>query len=250
MEPTYHRILGVCFFNGTAQKAVEIAMGGGLVVVPSAPVLLTMTEDSATCEALLHSDLAITDSGLMVLLWRLIKGERLQRVSGLEYLKLLLQEPSLREPGALFWVMPSVETMEKTLPWLNQVGFPTTPEDCYIAPRYGSGQIADPALLEIVNTRKPRHIIMAVGGGVQEKLAYYVKMGASYRPGLHCTGAAIGFLSGDQVRIPDWADYLYLGWLLRCLHTPGQFVPRYWKARKLVPLLLKYRERCPGKAGE
>ena len=250
VSDSYHRVLGVCFFNGPAQKAVEIGMRGGLVVVPSAPVLLTMAEDSSTCEALLHSDLAITDSGLMVLLWRLLKGERLQRVSGLEYLKLLLDEPSLRAPGALFWVMPSAETMERTLRWLNKEGFPTTPEDCYLAPRYGTGRVADPALLDIVNARKPAHIIMAIGGGVQEKLAYYLKMGAGYRPGLHCTGAAIGFLSGDQVRIPDWADRLFLGWFLRCLHTPGQFVPRYWRARKLVPLLFKYRERCPGKPGE
>ena len=151
----------------------------------------------------------------MVLLWRLVKRERLQRVSGLEYLKLLLDEPSLREPGALFWVMPSLDTMEKTLQWLKKAGYPTTGEDCYIAPRYGSGQVADPALLEIVNERKPAHIIMAIGGGVQEKLAYYLKMGACYRPALHCTGAAIGFLSGDQVRIPDWADRFFLGWLFR-----------------------------------
>ena len=245
-SPNYHQILGVRFFNGPGRIAVQIAMCGGLVVVPSAPVLLAMAEDPATCEALLQSDLAITDSGLMVLLWRLIKGVRLERVSGLEYLKLLLEERSLREPGALFWVMPSQETMEKTLAWLKKEGYPTTREDCYLAPRYGAGKIADPALLEIVNARKPAHIIMAIGGGVQEKLAYYLKTGAKYHPGLHCTGAAIGFLSGDQVRIPEWADHFYLGWLFRCLHTPGQFVPRYWRARKLIPLLLKFRERCPG----
>lgn len=249
-EPTYHQILGVRFFNGTAQKAVEIGMGGGLVVVPSAPVLLAMASDPSTCEALVHSDLAITDSGLMVLLWQWIKHERLQRVSGLEYLKLLLQEPALREPGALFWVMPSTDTMERTLAWLTKEGYPTTRDDCYLAPRYGAGAVADPALLAIVNERKPAHIIMAIGGGVQEKLAYYLKRGACYRPGLHCTGAAIGFLSGDQVRIPDWADYFFLGWLFRCLHTPGLYVPRYWKARMLIPLLLKYRERCPGKLAE
>ena len=248
-DPTYHQILGVRFFNGPAKKAVEIGMGGGLVVVPSAPVLLAMVNDSATCQALLNSDLSITDSGLMVLLWRFIKGERLQRVSGLEYLKLLLEERSLRERGAVFWVMPSTETREKTLQWLKKEGYPTTSEDCYLAPRYGSGPVADPELLEIINKKKPAHVIMAIGGGVQEKLANYLKMGADYRPGLHCTGAAIGFLSGDQVRIPDWADRFFLGWLFRCLHTPGLYVPRYWKARKLVPLLLKYRERCPGKAG-
>ena len=60
-DPTYHQILGVRFFNGPAKKAVEIGMGGGLVVVPSAPVLLAMVNDSATCQALLNSDLCQTD---------------------------------------------------------------------------------------------------------------------------------------------------------------------------------------------
>ena len=244
-DPSRCRILGIDFFTGPAQEAVAIGLCGGLVVVPSAPVLLAMADDPYTGEALLNCDLAITDSGLMVLLWRLLKHESLCRVSGLEYLKLLLAEPCLRAPGALFWVMPSIATMEKTLPWLQQQGFPITAEDCYIAPRYGKGRVSDPALLEIVNARKPVHIIMAIGGGVQEKLAYSLKVGACYRPGLHCTGAAIGFLTGDQAHIPDWADHLYLGWLLRCLNAPGQFVPRYWKARKLIPLLLKYREHSP-----
>jgi len=241
----YRQILGVRFFTGQAREAVAIGLSGGLVVVPSAPVLLAMADDPYTCEALLNSDFAITDSGLMVLLWRLMGHEKLPRVSGLEYLKLLLEEPALREPGATFWVMPSVATMEKTLPWLQSRGFPTTREDCYVAPRYGTGQVVDPDLLKIVNMRKPAHIIMAIGGGVQEKLAYYLKVGATYRPGLHCTGAAIGFLSGDQVRIPDWADRFFLGWFFRCLHAPGLFIPRYWNARKLIPLMLKYRERSP-----
>jgi UDP-N-acetyl-D-mannosaminuronic acid transferase (WecB/TagA/CpsF family) len=245
MNEPYRQILGVRFFVGDAKGAVELGLQGGLVVVPSAPVLLAMKEDASTAAALVCSDLAITDSGLMVLLWRLMRGEKLTRVSGLEYLKLLLEEHCLREPGALFWVMPSEATLEKSLCWLRQEGFPTTREDCYLAPFYGGGEIADPALLEIINTRKPAHIIMAVGGGVQEKLAHYLKKGAHYRPGIHCTGAAIGFLSGDQARIPDWADRYFLGWLMRCLQAPGRFIPRYWAARKLVALMLKYGERSP-----
>ena len=245
LESSYHQILGVQFFTGEPREAVAIGMRGGLVVVPSAPVLLAMASDPYTCEALLNCDLSITDSGLMVLLWRLIKRVRLRRISGLEYLRLLLEEPSLRAPRSVFWVMPSVDTMEKTLQWLEKQGYPTTRDDCYIAPRYSQGRVIDPELLEIINTRRPAHVIMAVGGGVQEKLAYYLKVGACYRPALHCTGAAIGFLSGDQVRIPDWADRFYLGWLFRCLHAPGRFIPRYWNARKLIPLLWKYRDRPP-----
>lgn len=244
-ENRYRQILGVRFFVGSAREAVELGLQGGLVVVPSAPVLLAMVDDPPTAAALLESDLAITDSGLMVLLWRAMRGEKITRVSGLEYLRLLLEERSLREPGALFWVMPSEATLETSLGYLRAQGFPTTRQDCYIAPFYGGGAVADPALLAIINARQPAHIIMAVGGGVQEKLAHYLKQGARYRPGIHCTGAAIGFLSGDQARIPDWADRYFLGWLMRCLQAPGRFIPRYWAARKLIALMLKYGERSP-----
>ena len=42
-----------------------------------------------------------------------------------------------------------------------------------------------------------------------------------------CTGAALAFLSGQQIRIPKWADKYYLGWLIRCMSDPLIFVPRY-----------------------
>jgi UDP-N-acetyl-D-mannosaminuronic acid transferase (WecB/TagA/CpsF family) len=104
-------------------------------------------------------------------------------------------------------------------------------------------------LLELINRRRPAHIVVGLGGGIQEKLGYYLKLNASYRPAIHCIGAAIGFLSGDQVPIPLWADYLILGWLFRCLSEPKKFFPRYWKARRLVPLMLKYQDRVPNPAG-
>jgi UDP-N-acetyl-D-mannosaminuronic acid transferase (WecB/TagA/CpsF family) len=64
-------------------------------------------------------------------------------------------------------------------------------------------------------------------------------------PSIHCIGAALGFLSGDQVNIPDWADRLFLGWLFRCLSQPAKFFPRYFKALRLLPLLLNNRENLP-----
>jgi UDP-N-acetyl-D-mannosaminuronic acid transferase (WecB/TagA/CpsF family) len=241
----FREILGIRFFAGTACEAVELASRGGLVVVPSAPVLLELVRDKATREALLGSDLALTDSGLMVLLWNWLKRDQIPRVSGLEYLKLLLDHPALCTPGATFWIMPGVETMEKSLAWLRTQGHATTRDDCYLAPRYPSGAITDPELLEIVRVKRPVHIIMAIGGGVQERLAWYLKWNLDYLPGIHCTGAAISFLTGDQVRIPMWADRWRLGWFFRCLSAPHRFVPRYWKARKLIRLLWKYKERLP-----
>ena len=79
-EENYRRILGIRFFTGSAAEAVAIALGGGLVVVPSAPVLVNAMDDPATQAALLDSDFAITDSGLMILLWSLLRRERIPRV--------------------------------------------------------------------------------------------------------------------------------------------------------------------------
>ena len=68
--------------------------------------------------------------------------------------------------------------------------------------------------------------IIAIGSGAQEKLGYYLRENLSYRPAIHCTGAALGFITGDQKAIPDWADRFYLGWLWRLVAQPRIFIPR------------------------
>jgi UDP-N-acetyl-D-mannosaminuronic acid transferase (WecB/TagA/CpsF family) len=85
---------------------------------------------------------------------------------------------------------------------------------------------------------------LTLGGGTQEQVGYYIKRNLDFRPAIHCIGAAIAFLSGDQVRIPEWADRLYLGWLFRCF-SKSSYVSRYWNARKLLPLILHYRDNLP-----
>ena len=245
----YRQILGLRFFVGSAAQAVEIGLEGGLIVAPAAPMLLALEDDPAHRAAVLGSDLLLTDSGLLVLLWKLMTGESITRVSGLEYLKLLLAQPPLREPHATLWVMPNAASMTLNLAWLQDQGLPVTEDDCYLAPAYDRAKITDPALLGILRQRRPRHVIMAIGGGVQEKLGADLLRQLDYRPAIHCTGAAIGFLSGDQVTIPMWADRLRLGWLFRCLDKPATFVPRYWASRKLLGLMIEYHGRLPEAAG-
>ncbi|MEO6786681.1 MAG: WecB/TagA/CpsF family glycosyltransferase [Chthoniobacteraceae bacterium] len=242
----YRQILGIRFFTGSAEEAVALGLRGGLVVVPSAPVLVAASEDAATQSALVESDLAITDSGLMILLWCILKWERIPRVSGFAYLKLLLQAPAVRAPGATLWVMPGEKSAQRTAEWLRAQGCAVTDEDCYIAPNYSGGALNDPALLALVRQRRPAHIIMAIGGGAQERLGHFLIKNAGYRPAIHCTGAAIGFLTGEQARIPAWADRFFLGWLFRCVQSPSRFIPRYVKAAKLFFLMLRWRATLPG----
>ncbi len=245
LDAKFRQILGIRFFIGSPAEAVQIGLRGGLVVVPAAPALVEMELDKAYRDALLGSDLAITDSGFMVLLWNLIKFERITRVSGLEYLKLLLAEAPLRRPGRTLWIMPTPKSRAKNIAWLNSRGLSVSESDCYLAPLYDHDNVVDPDLLKAIQAQRPDHVVIALGGGVQEKLGHYIKRNAGYNPGIHCIGAAIGFLSGDQVNIPDWADHFFLGWFFRCVSEPSKFLPRYWKARRLLPILLKYRENLP-----
>lgn len=241
----YRRILGVNFFVGDAPAAVRIGREGGLVVAPSAPGLVDLGRDREYRRALLGADLALTDSGLLVLLWNAMTFDRINRVSGLEYLRLLLANPEFYEPRAVFWVMPSEDAMRRNLRWLKANGYPTEANDCYVAPRYPKGPVSDERLVGLINERNPRHVIIGVGGGVQEKLGLYLKSQCAGRPAFHCIGAAIGFLTGDQVRIPDWADQKLLGWLFRCVSDPRRFVPRYARALELPLILWRYRTRMP-----
>jgi N-acetylglucosaminyldiphosphoundecaprenol N-acetyl-beta-D-mannosaminyltransferase len=240
----FRQILGVRFFVGGVQRAIDLLSEGGLLVVPAAPALKNLSRDHEYREALLQSDLAIADSGLMVMLWNFIQKDGIRRLSGLEYLVELLTRTEVREPGGTFWIMASEASAATNLEWLRKKGIEVLPEDVYIAPMYGAA-MEDQALLRTIRERRPQHIIVTIGGGTQERLGFYLKRNIYPLPAFHCIGAAIAFLSGDQVHIPMWADRFYLGWLFRCLSEPGRYVPRYWSARKLIGMMLRYRDQMP-----
>jgi len=243
-KASHRQILGINFYAGDVRGAIQRMSHGGLLVVPAAPALRELDRDASYREALENADLAITDSAFMVLLWNLLERDSLPRLSGLKYLHELLKTPDMRRPGNTFWIMAGPASAETNLNWLRSRGI-HVPHNCvYEAPLY-RGQINDPVLVDKINRVRPKQIVIALGGGVQERLGYYLKLRLDYLPGIHCIGAAIAFLSGDQVRIPLWADRFYLGWLFRCVSAPCRFIPRYWEARKLLPLLMRYRHRSP-----
>ena len=238
------QILGVRFFNGSASEAVEILQQGGLLVVPAAPALKNLPWDEDYREALLKADLVITDSAFMVLLWNFLERDSIRRLSGLEYLRELVKSSDFRRNGETFWVMASPASADKNVAWLQAQGLEVGKDDYYLAPHYRR-PIEDHELLAQLRKRRPKHVVVTIGGGTQELLGLYIKNNLDYPVAIHCIGAAIAFLSGDQVRIPDWADKLYLGWLFRCIADPQRYGPRYWDARHLLSLLAKYRERLP-----
>lgn len=239
------RVLGIDFFDGTVEEAVDwVSAHGGLVVAPAAPSMIALERDAAYRDAIAQADLAIADSGWMVNFWWWHKGERLTRISGLKFFKLLLERADARKAGNLFWVLPSEQALKKTLAWARAETIPLTADDLYVAPYYGE-RVEDEALLEKIRARRPHHIIIAIGGGMQDKLGSYLKRHCGYRPGIYCIGAAPGFVTGDQVRIPMWADHFFIGFLFRTIAQPRTFLPRFWSARRLPGLMRRYGREMP-----
>ncbi len=239
------QILGIRFFNGNVDEAIASTFQHrGFLVAPSGTCFARLREDEVYRRAVLAADLAIADSGLMVLLWRLLRRQKIGRISGLKYLKHLLRKLKGEGAGEIFWVLPSERARRKLFEWSRREPFPIASKNCYVAPRYGL-EIEDRNLLSLLEQNRPSHVIIAIGGGAQEKLGYYLRENLSYRPAIHCTGAALGFVTGEQIPIPDWADRWYLGWLLRLMIQPHRFIPRLIHGLQLPWLIWKYGERLP-----
>lgn len=241
MDQSVTPILGIPFFNGNVSDVYNaLSTHGGLLTVPAAPALVTIGDDSNYYHALLKSDIIIPDSGYMVLIWNFISAQRIRKISGLEFINFFLESFTFADKSRLMLVNPSDYDGEINLRYLNHRGFKIDSNDLYTAPYYNE-TVKDEHLLKKVEMRKPQWILINIGGGTQEKLGYYLKESLSYRPAIVCTGAALAFKTGRQVSIPPWADYIYLGWLFRCMTQPKLYIPRYLKAFKLIYLILKYK---------
>lgn len=241
----FERVLGIRFLNENVQTAITLLEQGGLMVVPSGPGLATLATERSYREAVTEADFAIVDSAYLALLWLAMSGTKLHRVSGLAFLREFVSRGIGSTKGELFLVNPTDADGVANLHLLHSFGYELDERHCYTAPIYAPSSIIDPSLIEILETHRPRYIMLNVGGGTQEQLGWYLKRSLSYSPAIICTGAAIAFLTGRQASIPEWTDALGLGWLARSISNPRRFVPRYARALSLIAVLARHRSNAP-----
>src|SRR5438132_11928916 len=97
--------------------------------------------------------MAIADSGAMVLLWKILTRRRVERISGLKFLKRSVARLTSHLNERVLWMVPSESAHEKTIAWLRHSNLTAT-ADFYIASSYGA-QVPDAALVGEMEHHSP-----------------------------------------------------------------------------------------------
>ncbi len=224
------------FHNYNFDKLFSLINEGGYLVAPAASALTNINKDYKYHKSLINSDVAILDSGFFCILLRIFKRKKVSKFSGYLFLKSFLNLKFNKETKFLC-IDPNFEESKANSSYLKDKNI--TNNKSYIAPKYDNKEIIDNNLLEEINKFQPKYIIINLGGGIQERLAYYIKINCSYKVSILCTGAAISFLTKKQAPINDMIDKLYLGWFVRTLYNPKKFLFRTIKSLSLINLFIK-----------
>ena len=227
---------GIKFIDGNFKSIKILIDKGGLLVLPAAPALLNIKTDKKYHKALKNADIALFDSGYFCLLLRMFKRIKVRKFSGLKFLKQFLQSQKNNSNKILF-IDPSNKDKIINKKYLKSLRLNKIIQ--YVAPIYNKDYTKDLNLLKIITKKKPKYIVINLGGGIQELLGSYLKSNLDYKPSIICSGAAISFLTGQQAKIPIIFDKIYLGWLVRIIFDPHIFLPRYLKAFNFI-FLMKY----------
>ena len=232
-------IFDIKFIDANVDEIYNEIEKGGFMIAPSAPSLTLLELDENYRASMKNSNFAIFDSSLLCLLLLLICGIKVQKISGLKFLKFFLEKVKYYESDSVFLIDPTLRDMQKNRMLINSHRYQLQESHQYMAPIYNKGPITDIELLKLLEKLRPKWILINLGGGVQEMLADYIKSNISFKTSILCTGAAIAFITGEQAKIPAIIDRMCLGWLMRCLVDGKRFIPRYIKGLKIVPMLMR-----------
>ncbi|MFL2893463.1 MAG: WecB/TagA/CpsF family glycosyltransferase [Candidatus Pelagibacter sp.] len=224
------------FININEKEALKIINKKGLFVFPAAPPLATLKLGSLYHKALIKSDFVFFDSGFFVLLLKLLKDIKVEKFSGFRFLNIFFKSIK-KKKNKILLIDPSERVSRVNKKFLKNLGIKKI--HSYIAPFYDVKNIKDKLLLKTIREKKPKYILINIGGGTQEVLGMYIKYKLKNKISIICTGAAISFFTKEQAPINQIIDNLYLGWLIRLLFNPKIFLKRYLSAFKLVSFVKK-----------
>lgn len=224
---------GIKFYNYNFNQILNKIKSGGYLVAPAASSLSKIKTNTKYYTALKNSTVAIFDSGFFCLLLFFFKGIKVRKFSGYLFLKKLLSK-ELKFKKILS-IDPNKEDRLLNKEYYKKYHIKN---HSYIAPFYKKN-FCDEKLFKVIKQIKIDYIIINIAGEKQEILAYELhKKFKKRRLKIICTGAAIGFFTGSQVKINDTIDSLYLGWFFRFISNPKMYFSRIKDSLILIKLFI------------
>jgi exopolysaccharide biosynthesis WecB/TagA/CpsF family protein len=118
-----------------------------------------------------------------------------------------------------------------------------------IAPPFGFDPRGDEArrILADLAQQGPCLCLIALGAPKQEEFA---SLGRELAPlvGFASVGAGVDFLSGHQIRAPEWTRRLAMEWVWRMMQSPKRMGPRYAACAAILPSQIAQALRQRGNA--
>ena len=222
---------GIKFYDWEFSKILKKINLGGYLVAPAASALAEINKDRLYYKAISQSDCAIFDSGFFCVLLRIFKIYNPTKFSGYLFLKKFLIDKNVKKKKILLINASNhQEKLNKELMYINKF----KKVFMYNVRFYKSNKINDQKLINFINKCKPFYVLINIGGGKQEPLAFYIKKKIKFKLRILCLGAAIDFITGLQAPINLFIDKIYLGWFLRIAFNPKKFFLRVFKSFYLI----------------
>ena len=230
---------GIKFYDWEFSQILKKINLGGYLVAPAASALAEIKNDKIYYNSILKSDCAIFDSGFFCILLRIFQIYKPSKFSGYLFLKKFLNCKSIKKKKILLINASNYQAkLNKQLMYMNKFKKILS----YNALIYKTNKIKDPKLINIINKYKPFYVLINIGGGKQEPLAFYVKKKIKFRLTILCLGGAIDFITRFQAPINEFIDKIYLGWLLRIIYNPKIFFMRVFKSLNLIFFFIKHKK--------
>ena len=231
---------GIKFYNTDFNNIFKKIYKGGYLVAPAASSLSKIYDNNNYYKSLINSDVAILDSGFFCILLRIFKKEKVKKLSGFFFLKKFLNL-KFNKNTTFLSIDPNQEESKVNYEYLKKKKIKKVIS--YVAPNYKK-KIYDRKLINIIKKKRPKYIIINIGGEVQEILAAFIKKNINYNISIMCTGAAIAFLTKKQAPLMnDLVDRFYLGWFVRLLDNPIKYTSRIVSSLTLIKLFINEKKK-------
>ena len=238
------KFLGITFYNENyTQIKNRLFQKKSYLVIPAASALgnVFFSKNKYYLKSLQKAKVAIFDSGFFCICLLFFKFVIVKKFSGYKLINFFLSDTAMKSKKIL--ILNSNKKEKKlNMTLLNNFKFQF--QRHYICPIYNSELLHDKMLIKIVNNYKPEIVIINIGGGIQEILAFYLRQNVKKKFATICSGAAMGYFSGSQAPVSKLTDKYYLGWLIRLIFNPAIFIPRLTKSIFLIYIVLNNSVTC------